>query len=78
MLLKNVIKVLIDNGVLICDHIIKLLDVTGDTSFLGKRTIRHNEILEELIGLDIYTKLAKGPRQDETRKEFLLRAFSKE
>ena len=81
MKLKDVVKILIKHGVLLCDYEIKLPDVTGDTSFLGKRAIRHNEILRDLAMLSlsgVRDELKRGRRQNETRKEFLLRAFSKE
>ena len=68
MRLEDIIKILIDNEVLI-DNKIKR------DSILSKKAIRLNKILKGLIGLDIYTKLAKGPRQNETKKEFLSRAF---
>ena len=57
MKLEDVVKILIKHGVLLCDYEIKLPDVTGDTSFLGKRAIRHNEILEELESLELDAKV---------------------
>jgi len=83
MKLADVIKVLIDNGVLLSDCIIRQpYTATGDRPvYLSKHTIRHNLILQSLTNLalsPVCNELAKGQREDETREEFLTRAFSVE
>ena len=72
MKLKDVIKVLIDNKVLLCDY--EITQGPGDIC-LSKNVIRHNKILSGLIGLNIYSKLVEGPKQNETKKEFHNRCF---
>ncbi len=78
MTLKDVVKVLIEYEVLLCDYVINVPDVTGNVLELDKNTIKHNNILKNLMCLDTYDKLVEGPKQNETKEEFHKRAFSEE
>jgi hypothetical protein len=50
---KDVINMLIDHGVLICEQIVKEPNITGLGHYsLSKKAIRHNSILESLDKLE--------------------------